>query len=175
MTNRISLVSTHLQRIPHVYTTPSCPDAARCWVPCIDNLWEKCTWEFEFVVPRYLEEADERDEFDTNEPSPTIVLCSGELVEQVCAFRFGLGIVLDGVARSRTHTTRTKRYFSSLKLYQPRFSISLLLLAPSTTIQYLPTPQQMRRLVHLNLSCMRSACLDRSLSSRPRLPSYGLR
>lgn len=71
------------QRIPHVYTTPSCPDAARCWVPCVDNLWEKCTWEFEFVVPRYLEEVDDRDEFDTNELSPTIVSCSGELVEQV--------------------------------------------------------------------------------------------
>ncbi|KAF5352665.1 hypothetical protein D9756_005839 [Leucocoprinus leucothites] len=70
-------------RVPHVYTTPSCPDAARCWVPCVDNLWEKCTWEFEFVVPRYLEEADDRDEFDTNELSPTIVLCSGELVEQI--------------------------------------------------------------------------------------------
>ncbi|KAJ3571564.1 hypothetical protein NP233_g3673 [Leucocoprinus birnbaumii] len=70
-------------RVPHVYTTPSCPDAARCWVPCIDNLWEKCTWEFEFVVPRYLEEADDREEFDSSELSPTIVLCSGELVEQI--------------------------------------------------------------------------------------------
>jgi len=75
-----------IDSFPHVYTTPSCPDATRCWVPCIDNLWEKCTWEFEFVVPRYLEEVDERDESDTNEASPTIVLCSGELVEQVRAF-----------------------------------------------------------------------------------------
>lgn len=45
-------------RVPHAFTTPSSPDAARCWVPCIDNPWEKCTWEFEFVVPRYLEEPD---------------------------------------------------------------------------------------------------------------------
>jgi transcription initiation factor TFIID subunit 2 len=73
--------------VPHAYTTPSSPDAARCWVPCIDNLWEKCTWEFEFVVPRYLEEPESRigdDEGDeAQESTPTIVVCSGELVEQV--------------------------------------------------------------------------------------------
>jgi len=67
-----------------VYTTPSSPDSARCWVPCIDNLWEKCTWEFEFVVPRYLEERDIRpDEDEVSDAMPTIVVCSGDLVEQV--------------------------------------------------------------------------------------------
>ncbi|GBE77479.1 Transcription initiation factor TFIID subunit 2 [Sparassis crispa] len=73
-------------RVPHVYTTPSSPDAARCWVPCVDNLWEKCTWEFEFVVPRYLEQRDEvaEDDDELREgDSPTVVVCSGELVEQV--------------------------------------------------------------------------------------------
>jgi transcription initiation factor TFIID subunit 2 len=77
------------KRVPHAYTTPSSPDAARCWVPCVDNLWEKCTWEFEFVVPRYLEEQepsrssvdDESD--DIQDANPTIVVCSGDLVEQV--------------------------------------------------------------------------------------------
>ncbi|OBZ68561.1 Transcription initiation factor TFIID subunit 2 [Grifola frondosa] len=73
-------------RVPHVYTTPSSPDAARCWVPCIDNFFEKCTWEFEFVVPRYLEQRDAVSE-DDDEPregeNPTVVVCSGELVEQV--------------------------------------------------------------------------------------------
>ncbi|KAJ7897366.1 hypothetical protein B0H14DRAFT_2677986 [Mycena olivaceomarginata] len=69
-------------RVPHAYTTPSSPDAARCWVPCIDNLWEKCTWEFEFVVPRYLEEISVEDDEPTD-ASPTLVVCSGELVEQV--------------------------------------------------------------------------------------------
>ncbi|KAF8204343.1 hypothetical protein K438DRAFT_1716031 [Mycena galopus ATCC 62051] len=69
-------------RVPHAYTTPSSPDAARCWVPCIDNLWEKCTWEFEFVVPRYLEEISLEDDEPTD-ASPTLVVCSGELVEQV--------------------------------------------------------------------------------------------
>ncbi|KAJ7786858.1 hypothetical protein B0H14DRAFT_3506246 [Mycena olivaceomarginata] len=67
---------------PHAYTTPSSPDAARCWVPYIDNLWEKCTWEFEFVVPRYLKEISVEDD-ELTDSSPTWVVCSGELVEQV--------------------------------------------------------------------------------------------
>ncbi|PCH34126.1 hypothetical protein WOLCODRAFT_130217 [Wolfiporia cocos MD-104 SS10] len=72
-------------RVPHVYTTPSSPDAARCWVPCVDNLWEKCTWEFEFVVPRFLEqpESSPDDEEPAEGENPTVVVCSGELVEQV--------------------------------------------------------------------------------------------
>ncbi|KAH9929687.1 uncharacterized protein B0H18DRAFT_995740 [Fomitopsis serialis] len=77
---------TYPYRVPHVYTTPSCPDAARCWVPCIDNVWEKCTWEFEFVVPRYLEQREDtpmNDEEPLEGDSPTVVVCSGELVEQV--------------------------------------------------------------------------------------------
>lgn len=74
--------SSCIKRVPHAYTTPSSPDAARCWVPCIDNLWEKCTWEFEFVVPRYLEEISVEDDEPTD-ASPTLVVCSGELVEQV--------------------------------------------------------------------------------------------
>ena len=24
----------------------------------MDNLWEKCTWDFEFIVPRSLEQQD---------------------------------------------------------------------------------------------------------------------
>ncbi|EIW87115.1 TATA-binding protein associated factor Taf2 [Coniophora puteana RWD-64-598 SS2] len=75
-------------RIPHAFTTPSSPDAARCWVPCIDSFWEKCTWEFEFVVPRYLEEPEirrnEEGELEVvDERNPTVVVCSGDLVEQV--------------------------------------------------------------------------------------------
>lgn len=79
-----------------MFTSPSSPDAARCWVPCLDNIWEKCTWEFEFVVPKYLEE-QELDptsmDLDGDEGSgdsghhPTLVICSGDLVEQV-AFKF---------------------------------------------------------------------------------------
>ncbi|KAF8665397.1 hypothetical protein AX16_000416 [Volvariella volvacea WC 439] len=75
---------SHPFRVPHAYTTPSSPDSARCWVPCIDNLWERCTWDFEFVVPRYLEErAPVQDDEEANDLTPTIVICSGELTEQV--------------------------------------------------------------------------------------------
>jgi transcription initiation factor TFIID subunit 2 len=76
------------KRVPHAYTTPSSPDSARCWVPCIDNLWEKCTWEFEFVVPRHLEQIDDQSNLDDDEEEvqdgeyPTVVVCSGELMEQ---------------------------------------------------------------------------------------------
>ncbi|EGO05242.1 hypothetical protein SERLA73DRAFT_82815 [Serpula lacrymans var. lacrymans S7.3] len=76
-------------RAPHAYTTPSSPDAARCWVPCVDNLWEKCTWEFEFIVPRFLEEvevvnrSENGDVEDVRESNPTVVVCSGDLIEQV--------------------------------------------------------------------------------------------
>ena len=62
----------------------------------MDNLWEKCTWEFEFIVPRYLEERDiHRDDDELNDASPTIVVCSGELVEQVCANHFMYGDSID--------------------------------------------------------------------------------
>ncbi|PFH52313.1 hypothetical protein AMATHDRAFT_140606 [Amanita thiersii Skay4041] len=71
-------------RVPHAYTNASSPDSARCWVPCIDNVWERCTWEFEFVVPRYLEERTSlEDDDESNSLSPTVVVCSGDLVEQV--------------------------------------------------------------------------------------------
>ncbi|KAI0068033.1 hypothetical protein BV25DRAFT_1904522 [Artomyces pyxidatus] len=72
-------------RAPHVFTTPSSPDAARCWVPCVDTLWERCPWDFEFVVPRYLGDRDGGNMGDDDEEGehPTVVVCSGELVEQV--------------------------------------------------------------------------------------------
>ncbi|KAF8640825.1 hypothetical protein AX17_000474 [Amanita inopinata Kibby_2008] len=71
-------------RVPHAYTTASSPDSARCWVPCIDNIWERCTWEFEFVVPRYLEERmPTEDDEEQSDLTPTVVVCSGELIEQV--------------------------------------------------------------------------------------------
>ncbi|KAI0304611.1 hypothetical protein BC826DRAFT_1088837 [Russula brevipes] len=70
-------------RVPHVFTTPSSPDAARCWVPCIDSLWERCTWDFEFVVPRSLEDSPVALDEDAQTEHPTLVICSGELIEQV--------------------------------------------------------------------------------------------
>lgn len=80
-------------RVPHLYTSPTCADAARCWVPCVDSLWERCTWELEFVVPKHLsaeEEDEDVVEGETSleggmEDSEVIVVCSGDLMEQVSA------------------------------------------------------------------------------------------
>ncbi|KAG8794849.1 hypothetical protein FRC17_008222, partial [Serendipita sp. 399] len=71
---------TYPYRVPHVYTTPSSPDSARCWVPCVDNLWERCTWEFEFVVPRSL---DVDGESSTGPNYNVVVVCSGEFQQQI--------------------------------------------------------------------------------------------
>ncbi|EJU02667.1 hypothetical protein DACRYDRAFT_21692 [Dacryopinax primogenitus] len=74
---------THPYRVPHVYTSPTSADAARCWAPCVDNLWERCTWELEFIVPRSL--TAEEDVSMTTGPDnmPVMVVCSGEFREQV--------------------------------------------------------------------------------------------
>lgn len=70
-----------------MYTTPTSPDSARCWVPCVDNMWERCTWDLEFVVPRYLEEQDDEDEdVEAQDDHPTVVVCSADFVEQVRVF-----------------------------------------------------------------------------------------
>jgi hypothetical protein len=62
-------------------------------VPCLDSPWDKSTWEFEFVVTKRLEEKDQErarkqnlDTLDDELPEdeyPTVVVCSGDLVEQV--------------------------------------------------------------------------------------------
>lgn len=87
-------------RVPHLFTITSSPDAARCWVPCVDSLWERCTWEFELIVPRSLTTADDDDKgatsgasalerarannADTADPdSQVVAICTGDLMEQV--------------------------------------------------------------------------------------------
>lgn len=62
-------------RVPHLYTRPTGPNSARCWVPCVDSLWDRCTWELEFVVPRTLATDAPDDEPDM------LVIASGELTE----------------------------------------------------------------------------------------------
>ncbi|WFD29826.1 hypothetical protein MSPP1_000839 [Malassezia sp. CBS 17886] len=63
-------------RVPHMYTRALGPGSARCWVPCVDTLWDRCTWELEFIVPRVLEGAD-----GDAMAAEVYVVCSGELVE----------------------------------------------------------------------------------------------
>ncbi|ORX37731.1 hypothetical protein BD324DRAFT_623057 [Kockovaella imperatae] len=54
----------------HMYLSPTAYNAARIWTPCVDSLWERCTWELEFIVPARVDDAD------------FIVVSSGELIEQ---------------------------------------------------------------------------------------------
>lgn len=109
-----------LQHAPHIYTSATSPDAARCWIPCIDNLWERCTWELDFVVDRMLggrrgessaEAAAEgggrnkgkaregltvpgSDEDDVEgNGRPIVVACSGELSEHVSVSWFQVDLL----------------------------------------------------------------------------------
>jgi len=80
---------------PHIYTSPTTPDAARCWLPCVDNLWERCTWELDFIVPRRWVEASTESTSKRrkgkgraraqagDEGLPVTVAASGELIEHV--------------------------------------------------------------------------------------------
>ncbi|OCF35231.1 transcription initiation factor TFIID subunit 2 [Kwoniella heveanensis BCC8398] len=67
-------------QIPHMYLSPTDYDAARVWTPCVDSLWERCTWELEYIVPRYLEGGQPGP---GEEAYPVTVVSSGELMEQV--------------------------------------------------------------------------------------------
>jgi transcription initiation factor TFIID subunit 2 len=49
--------------------------AARIWTPCVDSLWERCTWELEFTVPSIMP--------NRTDLPPNVVVSSGELMEQV--------------------------------------------------------------------------------------------
>lgn len=72
------------QQIPHMFLSPTTYNSARVWTPCIDSLFERCTWELEFIAPRYLEGGEP---LDGEEGYPVMVVSSGELMEQVGVLR----------------------------------------------------------------------------------------
>ncbi|KAG9075265.1 hypothetical protein FS749_013086, partial [Ceratobasidium sp. UAMH 11750] len=83
---------SHPHHVPHVFTSPVAPDAARCWVPCLDNQWERCTWELVLIAPHSLERlADTRpDGMALDQPAaspepeyPVVAVCSAELVQVI--------------------------------------------------------------------------------------------
>ncbi|EPX74829.1 TATA-binding protein associated factor Taf2 [Schizosaccharomyces octosporus yFS286] len=42
-------------RYPHVYTNNSItPYSTSSWLPCVDGIWERSTWEFEITIPKTL-------------------------------------------------------------------------------------------------------------------------
>ena len=96
------------QRFPHVYTTLSPISGSACAIfPCIDDVHERCTWDLEITVPRTLgdirraargERQGERqgeanggpisdlglDELDEFSDLDLVVVCSGDLQDEVC-------------------------------------------------------------------------------------------
>ncbi|CAO3608282.1 unnamed protein product [Cunninghamella blakesleeana] len=72
-------------RSHHLYTVNQpLPGATRAWLPCIDRIGERCTWDMEFVVPRRMGVNSMDIETDTTyDEDATVVVCSGEMVEQV--------------------------------------------------------------------------------------------
>ncbi|GAB1524178.1 hypothetical protein RhiTH_007331 [Rhizoctonia solani] len=63
---------SHPNFVPHVFTSPSTSDAARCWVPCLDNLWERSTWELVLIAPHSLERPPSQpsDAMQLDQPTP---------------------------------------------------------------------------------------------------------
>ncbi|GAA96863.1 uncharacterized protein L969DRAFT_94877 [Mixia osmundae IAM 14324] len=78
--------------VPHVYTTSSSPESARYWVPCVDTLWDRSTFELEIVLPRSLGLSDDDGFTDvagrrrlasTAKRIENMAIGSGDLVESV--------------------------------------------------------------------------------------------
>ncbi|KAJ1653566.1 hypothetical protein IWQ61_006334 [Dispira simplex] len=96
--------ATNPTRTPLLYTQcDAIPGNARLWLPCVDDIHERCTWEFMFIVPRHpltaLLHLHNPDTYRlTNDATPLttypetsvalsslpefLVVSSGELVEQ---------------------------------------------------------------------------------------------
>jgi hypothetical protein len=156
-----------------VYTTTSSADAARCWIPCVDSVYAKCAWEFEFIVPSYLEEREEfpgllDDEFDyPDDRNRTVVVCSGDLVEQVRAVAIRISSLS---SRDRLHTRITPVKPSSCSAFSflRRLSTSHSPPVHSMSCPYhLTLPR--RSLAHDRLpSCMHFVCqVRRPISLQP--------
>ncbi|KAG2226887.1 hypothetical protein INT45_010166, partial [Circinella minor] len=73
-------------RYHHLYTiNQPLPGATRSWLPCIDRIHDRCTWDMDFIVPNKLGSLpnSKNGEDMTDDEYPSMVVCSGEMVEQV--------------------------------------------------------------------------------------------
>ena len=159
-----------------MYTAPSSPDSARCWIPCVDSVYAKCAWEFEFIVPSYLEEREDvpgllDDEFDyPDDRNRTVVVCSGDLVEQVCVAAIRMSF-FSPRGRLRTQITPAKPSSCSASSSPRLFSTSHSQPVHSTSCPFRPMLQK-RYLAHVHLpSCMPFACQVRKPNSLQLLRS----
>lgn len=58
------------------------PGSTRAWLPCIDSISERCTWDMEFIVPQRISSYTSTDTL-LDEDEEMLVVCCGEVVEQV--------------------------------------------------------------------------------------------
>ncbi|KAL9933347.1 hypothetical protein V8E36_008065 [Tilletia maclaganii] len=95
LTSSLGSAAKSRSKASHIYTEATCGDWARCWVPCVDSLWERCTWEIAFTVPtRTQASADALDNSSSTaansqsaaaavaDGNPVTVICTGDLVEE---------------------------------------------------------------------------------------------
>ncbi|KAK9727981.1 hypothetical protein K7432_001433 [Basidiobolus ranarum] len=70
-------------RFPHVYTcNETFPGQVRLWLPCIDRMHERCTWEMEYIVDQTLQDSSGDNVTEEEEALEMVVVSSGELIEQ---------------------------------------------------------------------------------------------
>ncbi|KAI9479594.1 hypothetical protein BDB00DRAFT_173553 [Zychaea mexicana] len=73
-------------RYHHLYTiNQPLPGATRSWLPCIDRIHDRCTWEMDFIVPNKLGSLPYKNDGEdiSEDEYPAMVVCSGDMVEQV--------------------------------------------------------------------------------------------
>ncbi|KAH7057737.1 hypothetical protein BKA57DRAFT_385108, partial [Linnemannia elongata] len=76
-------------RVHSVYTiNQPLPGATRLWLPCLDRLSERCTWDIDFIVPSFAPEEDLDEDVegwspdDYEDDEKVQVICSGDLLQQ---------------------------------------------------------------------------------------------
>ncbi|KAK9365648.1 hypothetical protein V1509DRAFT_655322 [Lipomyces kononenkoae] len=77
-------------RYEHAYTFSNPYGiSTSCWLPCVDGLWERCSWEFEITVPKTVADInriqtngidDDKDEEDSERD--IVVACIGDLQQE---------------------------------------------------------------------------------------------
>ncbi|KAI9203514.1 uncharacterized protein BJ171DRAFT_509817 [Polychytrium aggregatum] len=78
--------SSAINSYPHMFVNnQAC--SARCWMPCVDRIQEKCTWEIELIVPSTVRDAlglaHSRHQYSIDVDADMVAVCAGDLIEQV--------------------------------------------------------------------------------------------
>ncbi|KAJ1678313.1 hypothetical protein EV182_004318, partial [Spiromyces aspiralis] len=58
------------------------PGYARKWLPCLDTLHERCTWDIRYVVPAFVSFVDPESDGGAEQRKPVVAVSGGELIAQ---------------------------------------------------------------------------------------------